>query len=219
MAMAIRRGRTVLGASRRSVNVNDHYYSKQPRAAHQPYELRLELGGIELSLISDAGVFSRRAVDSGTLILLSHVPPPQGGLILDIGCGYGPIGLYYAASCPRCIVHMTDVNTRAVALSRQNASRNGLVNVVVHESTFPPDADLRFDLIITNPPIRAGRRVLLEIFAGAQQRLHPGGRFAFVARTQQGAKRLATDVERYFGNVSDVARGGGYRVYAAVKES
>ena len=199
--------------------MNDHYYSKQPRAAHQPYELRLELGGIELSLISDAGVFSRRAVDSGTLILLSHVPPPQGGLILDIGCGYGPIGLYYAASCPRCIVHMTDVNTRAVALSRQNASRNGLVNVVVHESTFPPDADLRFDLIITNPRFEPG-----DVSCWRSLPEHSNGFIRavaslFVARTQQGAKRLATDVERYFGNVSDVARGGGYRVYAAVKES
>jgi 16S rRNA (guanine1207-N2)-methyltransferase len=198
--------------------VNDHYYSKQPRAAHQLHELRLEVGDTRLSLISDAGVFSRRAVDSGTLLLLSHVPTPDSGLVLDVGCGYGPIGLYYAASCPRCIVHMTDVNTRAVALSRQNASRNGLTNVVIHDDTFPADDALRFDLIITNPPIRAGRQVLLEIFVGAHQRLHPGGRFAFVARTQQGAKRLATDAERLFGNVTDVARGGGYRVYTAVKE-
>ncbi|MGI6611607.1 MAG: class I SAM-dependent methyltransferase [Limnochordia bacterium] len=195
--------------------MHDHYYSKQPKAAHRRHELRLELHGVSLALSSDSGVFSRHAIDTGTLLLLSHIPSPSGGHVLDIGCGYGPIGLFYAARCPSCTVHMSDVNERAVALSRENAARNSVTNVVVHSGAFPADRDLFFDLITTNPPIRAGRPILLELFEGARQRLRQGGLFAFVARTQQGAKRLATDAERIFGNVEDVARASGYRVYAA----
>lgn len=199
--------------------MHDHYYSERPQAAHRRHELRLQLRGVDLILSSDSGVFSRRAVDTGTLLLLSHIPPPSGGAVLDIGCGYGPIGLFYAARCPSCAVHMSDVNERAVALSRENAERNGITNVAVHNGAFPPDPDLHFDLTVTNPPIRAGRRIMLELFEGAQERLRRGGSFAFVARTQQGAKRLAADVERIFGNVTDVARASGYRVYAARKEN
>lgn len=198
---------------------NDHYYSKHPAARHRRQELELRLHGVVLDLVSDTGVFSRRTVDKGTMLLIASIPPPQEGMVLDMGCGYGPIGLYYAARCPRCVVHMSDVNERAVALSRENAARNGLSNVTVHAGTgFSAVADLAFDLIVTNPPIRAGREVVLELFAGAKKHLTPGGVFAFVARTQQGAKTLAKKATSIFGNVEDVARGGGYRVYSARRQ-
>lgn len=198
----------------------DHYYSQRPKAAHRRREIQLDVHGIRLSLVSDAGVFSRDAIDPGTKLLLASVQPPVGGLILDVGCGYGPIGLYYAARCKECTVHLSDVNKRAVDLADENARRNGLLNTVIHwGSGLETVAGLSFDLIVTNPPIRAGRKVVLEIFKSAHDRLVSGGRFAFVARTQQGAKTLARELDRTFGNVEDVARAGGYRVYEAVRSS
>jgi 16S rRNA (guanine1207-N2)-methyltransferase len=199
--------------------MNEHYYTARPEAAHRRQEVELRHGAVHLVLTTDASVFSRGGVDPGTKLLIASVPPPLGGLVLDLGCGYGPIGLYYAACAPACFVHMTDVNERAVALAAENAARNGLTNVAVHAGAgFAAVPPLQFDLIATNPPIRAGRAVLLELFAGAHARLRPGGRLAFVARTRQGAKTLAKAVEQLFGNVTDVARGGGYRVYISVLE-
>lgn len=201
-------------------NQGDHYYSESPRAVHRRREVVLDLHGITLSLVTDSGVFSRDSVDPGSLLLLKSVRGPDQGRILDIGCGYGPIGLYYAAKCPDCEVHLSDINERAVELSGENARRNCLSNVVVHKGdAFLPLAGLVFDLIVTNPPIRAGRQLLLRMFAEAHAHLVPGGRLAFVARTQQGAKTLARELLGVFGNVADAGRGGGYRVYEAAREA
>lgn len=168
--------------------------------------------------MTDAGVFSRDDVDPGSRLLLSSVEPPAAGRILDLGCGYGPVGLYYAACCPACEVHLSDINERATELARENAVRNHIANVQIHTGEgFAPLAGLQFDLIVTNPPIRAGKEVLLTLFAGAHDHLNSGGRFAFVARTQQGAKTLARELQNIFGNVEDIARSGGYRVYAAIR--
>jgi 16S rRNA (guanine1207-N2)-methyltransferase len=198
--------------------LTEHYYAKKPTAAHQRQQVQLDISDVQLSLVTDTGVFSRRAVDAGTRLLLENVPFPTEGMILDMGCGYGPIGLYLAAACPHCQVHMSDINERAAELSRENAIRNGLTNVTVFcGEAYAPLKKQQYNLIVTNPPIRAGKQCLLQMFSAAHEHLTPGGRFVFVARTQQGAKSLANAVEQIFGNIEDLARGGGYRVYIARK--
>ncbi|HHT27007.1 MAG TPA: class I SAM-dependent methyltransferase [Firmicutes bacterium] len=200
--------------------MSEHYYANKPTAAHQRQVVRLDINDVHLVLVTDTGVFSRRGVDAGTRLLLESVPAPAEGVMLDMGCGYGPIGLYFAAVCPYCQVHMSDINERAVELSRENAVRNGLRNVTVFcGEAFAPLQKQKYHLIVTNPPIRAGKQCLLQMFSAAHRHLLPGGRFAFVARTQQGAKTLAKAVEQIFGNITDLARGGGYRVYMAYKDA
>jgi 16S rRNA (guanine1207-N2)-methyltransferase len=196
----------------------EHYFTRTPAAAHGRQEITFVTKHIELSMVTDTGVFSRHEVDLGTQLLVESVTPPSDGLVLDLGCGYGPIGLAYAAMQPNCHVHMTDVNERAVALAKENAARNNINNVTVHQGEgLAAVAGILFSLIVTNPPIRAGRTVLMQLFATALAQLEPQGRLAFVVRTQQGAKTLAREVGNLGSNVLEVAKKSGYRVYVATK--
>lgn len=196
-----------------------HYFTPTPDAAHRVRELTTMLRGRRLALRTDRAVFAQRGIDRGSRLLIESMTVGSRDLVLDVGCGYGVIGLTAAALAPEGWAHLVDVNERAVALARENAARNGLANVTVHLGDgVTPVADLRFDLVLTNPPIRAGRRAVLAFFAGAHAVLRPGGRFLFVARTGQGARTLAHHAEALFGNVTEMAKGGGFRVYSATRQ-
>ena len=157
-------------------------------------------------------MFSRTQVDRGTELLIDTLDVRPGESLLDLGCGYGPIGLAVAAAVEGARVVMTDVNRRAVALARGNAERNGL-RVDVREGTlYGPVAGLEFDHIASNPPIRAGKAVVHGIVEGAPAHLLAGGSLWLVARTRQGAPSLREKMEAMFGNADIVARGGGFQV-------
>jgi len=199
--------------------VSAHYFTPTPDAAHRVRELTTMLRGRRLALRTDRAVFAQRGIDRGSRLLTESLTVGSRDLVLDVGCGYGVIGLTAAALAPEGWAHLVDVNERAVALARENAARNGLANVTVHLGDgVTPVADLRFDLVLTNPPIRAGRRAVLAFFAGAHAVLRPGGRFLFVARTGQGARTLARHADALFGNVTETAKGGGFRVYSATRQ-
>ncbi|MGH7751956.1 MAG: class I SAM-dependent methyltransferase, partial [Gemmatimonadales bacterium] len=169
-------------------------------------------------LETDRAVFAGRGLDRGSRVLIESMTVGPRDDILDLGCGYGVIGLAAAALAPQGWAHLVDVNERAVTLAQENAVRNGLGNVTAHLGDgIAPVVGLRFDLVLTNPPIRAGRPVVLRFFAGAHTVLRPGGRFLFVARTGQGARTLARHAEALFGAVTETAKGGGFRVYLATK--
>ncbi|MDR7435132.1 MAG: class I SAM-dependent methyltransferase [Armatimonadota bacterium] len=194
-----------------------HYFTSHPVAPHHLVEIRTTLRGREFRFLTDRGVFSRGRVDRGTRLLIEAMEIDPGDIVLDLGCGYGPIGLVAATLAPRGWAYLVDVNERAVDLARRNAILNGLKNVEVRLGDgFEPVQDLLFDVILTNPPIRTGKANLSRLFQEAFLHLRPGGRFYFVARTSQGAKTLASRVQEIFGNVEEVERGGGFRVYKAV---
>jgi 16S rRNA (guanine1207-N2)-methyltransferase len=157
-------------------------------------------------------VFSRAAVDRGTEILVSALEVESGQSLLDLGCGYGPIGLAVAASVEGARVVMTDVNGRAVSLARQNARRNGLAVDVREGPLFDPVAGMLFDHVASNPPIRAGKSVVYGIVDGAPAHLREGGSLWLVARTRQGAPSLREKMRDTFGDADIVARGGGFHV-------
>lgn len=200
----------------------DHYYSADPRAGHDVREIREVIRGLELTFLTDAGVFSRSRIDRGTRLLLEALPLDapgfRQGAILDLGCGYGPIGITLAKLLPRSVVYMVDPNRRAVDLARRNAALNGVENVRVFEGEgydpLPPD--LAFSAIVTNPPIRAGKKVVYGLVDEAPRRLEPGGTFTCVVQTKQGAKSLRAHIEAVFGNVAELEKEGGYRVLHAV---
>lgn len=181
--------------------------------------MRLALRGVELVLTTDAGVFSRGRVDPGTRLLIEAMRLPEAGPILDLGCGYGPIGLTAAKLRPDLEVHLVDVNERAVALARRNAAANGIRNVRIVQgdgfAPFPPE--MRFAAIYTNPPYRAGKAAVYAMAQQAHERLLPGAFFACVGRTKQGVKSLARHLETLFAEVREVEKGGGYRVLEAIK--
>jgi 16S rRNA (guanine1207-N2)-methyltransferase len=199
--------------------MSDHYYSAKPTCGHSFSEFEIDLRGIRLKLATDAGVFSKNRLDSGTKLLIKALPlNPDIHTILDLGCGYGPIGLTIAKLLPEATVYMSDINERAVDLAIKNAAQNGIQNVIIKAGEgLCPFPGQRFDLIVTNPPIRAGKQVIYPLIDEAYQVLHTKGWLAAVIMTKQGAKSLEKKLAEVFGNVCEWEKESGYRVVAAQK--
>jgi len=198
---------------------SEHYFSKSPSSPEAPHRFTVTLLGHELTFVTDAGVFSRARIDPGTLLLIESAPLPSGGRLLDLGAGYGPIGLAVAKARPDLEVHLVEMNERAVKLAKENAEINGLSNVTVHQgdgfSALPED--LRFATVLTNPPYRAGKAAVYAWVNESVHRLEPGGSLVCVGRTKQGVKSLAAHMESVFGNVQELEKGSGYRVVASTR--
>ncbi len=194
-----------------------HYFSPVPAMQLRPRLIRFLDGDREFGFRTAAGVFSRGSVDRGTRLLLEAVRPEAAERILDLGCGYGAAGIVLAARAPRAHVVLVDVNPRAVALAVENIALNGLTNAEARcgDGCAPIEAGMVFDLVVFNPPIRAGRTVVLRLLRQAHSCLRAGGRLYLVARTNQGARTLARLMADLFDAVTEVERGGGFRVYEA----
>jgi len=169
---------------------SEHYFSETPESEYKPKELELELDGREITVVTSGGIFSPDRLDSGTAVLLEHLDhvPPSGN-ILDIGCGWGPITLAVAARSPKATVWAIDVNERSMRLTRENAERLGLENVKVCRPEEVP-ADLTFDGIWSNPPIRVGKDELHSILQTWLPRLALGAEAYLVVQKNLGADSL-----------------------------
>lgn len=200
--------------------MTDHYFSVTPTTGHHYVEINLDLPGINLKLKSDAGVFSKSRIDPGTKLLIKAIPlNPDFHTVFDLGCGYGPIGLAIARLLPEATVFMSDVNERAVDLARNNAETNGISNVVIRAGEgFRPFPGQKFDLVVTNPPIRAGKQIIYPLVDQAYFSLNDNGWLAAVIMTKQGAKSLERKMAEVFGNVCEWEKESGYRVVASRKQ-
>ncbi len=199
--------------------MDTHYFAPSPRVRSSPRVVRARLRGRQWEFVTDRGVFARGGVDRGTRLLAEAVRIEPTDHVLDLGCGYGPLGLVAAALAPAGRAVLVDINARAVELARENARRHGLDNVeVLQGDGCAPVAGCQFDVVVTNPPIRAGRATWRRLVREAWTVLRPGGRFYFVARTAQGARTLAREVAEVFGTVVEREREAGYRVYEAVRQ-
>lgn len=196
----------------------DHYYSSNPTAEHDRKVWDATLRGQTFRFVSDAGVFAKGGVDFGSRTLIEAMEIPQDAQVLDVGCGYGPIGLAAAKLAGRGHVTMIDVNARAVDLARENAELNQVSNVTILESDlFAALKDQKFDVVLTNPPIRAGKSIVHAIFEGAYERLESGGALWIVIQKKQGAPSAKAKLESLFAQVEEVTKDKGYRIYKAVK--
>ena len=200
--------------------MSDHYYSKTPTVASDRHMIEATLRGKKYSFITEAGVFSRREVDFGSRLLIESMEIPMDTDVLDVGCGYGPIGLVAAGLAGNGTVTMIDINERAVATARENAERLGVKNVrILQSDQFEALGDEQFDVILTNPPIRAGKSVVHGIFEGAYYRLRDGGSLWVVIQKKQGAPSAFSKLEELFGNVREVTKEKGYRIFQAIKQN
>jgi len=198
---------------------HDHYYSEKPVSPSQPTIYEDTLRGMLLKFWTDHGVFSRGHTDPGTEELVKALDVTGAARILDLGCGVGVLGIVAAKLNPDTHVILTDPNERAVALARRNLATNGVRNAEVRQGAgLEPVADETFDIILTNPPIRAGNAVVFALIRDAVAHLIPGGRFYLVARTSQGARTFAAEMARHLEDVKQVEQGSGYRVYCGVKK-
>jgi 16S rRNA (guanine1207-N2)-methyltransferase len=195
-----------------------HYFTNKPETPHDEKLLTTTLRGQEFSFYTDSGVFSKDAVDFGSRTLTDTMAISEGASVLDMGCGWGPVGIAAARLNPSGTVLLVDVNTRALAL----AERNIIINKVPNATTLVSDvyANLEsrmFDTILTNPPIRAGKSVVHSIFTGAVEHLNPGGSLWVVIQKKQGAPSAEKRLNELFSKVHIRARNKGYYIFEAVK--
>jgi len=196
----------------------DHYFSRDAGPPADPQRTTVRLGSEPLALWTARGVFSWRSLDRGTELLIAALEVAPGERILDLGCGYGPLAVYVSRHEPTAEVIATDVNPRAVELAARNLEQYGRSAwSCLLADALAPFGDAPLDVIATNPPIRAGWRVVFPMVDDAPRVLRPGGRFYAVARTRQGADTLMKRIAGAFGNCEIVRRGSGYKVMRAVR--
>lgn len=192
--------------------MDDHYFSADPAVAFKRAPVRATAWGQELELTSGSGVFAQGRLDIGTAILFRETEPPTGGRILDLGCGYGVIGLAVAVCAPSAVVTAVDVNERAVLLANENAAALGVADRFIALTPDAVDADATYDEIWSNPPIRIGKEALHELLLAWLPRLAPGGRAVMVVGKNLGADSL----QRWLGEqgfpTTRLASAKGFRV-------
>lgn len=192
----------------------EHYSTRIPTSRMRQWTIRETLRGRSWSFRVASGVFSGRGIDAGTRLLIEAMQIGAGDRVLDLGCGYGAVGLTAAALARKGQVWLIDSNERAAGLAAKNAADHELSNT--HVIVGDGAAAIRsasLDVVVTNPPIRAGRNAVTAFIDDAWRVLRPGGRFYLVARTAQGAKTIARLVTDRFGTVAQVRAASGYRVY------
>ncbi|MFC1741510.1 class I SAM-dependent methyltransferase [Nanoarchaeota archaeon] len=195
----------------------EHYYTEKQRSPFKPVKIRFRVAGIEFDLYTAGGVFSPKKLDNGSRLLIESAILKDGWNVLDFGCGYGVVGIALKKIRPGVDVVMSDVNSRAVKLSRMNAKLNRLDIPVFQGDIFSNKQllGMMFDAILLNPPQTAGKDVCFRMIDEAKVHLVAGGLLQIVARSQKGGKQLSKKMEETFGNVRDVAKGSGFRVYAS----
>jgi 16S rRNA (guanine1207-N2)-methyltransferase len=169
---------------------DEHYFTADPSVAFKRAPVHASVWDQELDLVSGSGVFAQGRVDVGTAVLFRETEPPPAGRILDLGCGYGVIGLAVAAAVPGAVVTGVDVNERAVLLANENAASLGLSDRYAATTPDGVPAEATYDEIWSNPPIRIGKEALHELLLTWLPRLAPGGRAVMVVGKNLGADSL-----------------------------
>ena len=194
----------------------DHYFSAEPGSPAARRTISARLWDHEVQLVTAAGVFAADGLDRATAVLLRESrPPTRAGRLLDLGCGYGPIALALALSCPGATIDAVDVNPRALALAAENADRLGVaarVRVLTPEQVGP---EARYDEIWSNPPIRIGKPALHELLRTWLDRLAPGGQARLVVGKNLGADPLQRWLTEQGYGCERVASAKGFRVLVA----
>ncbi|MCW4010506.1 MAG: methyltransferase [Candidatus Bathyarchaeota archaeon] len=196
----------------------EHYFTEKPTSHNKLRLIRTCLRGKTFEFTTASSVFSIKRVDRGTRVLIENMALPESGCVLDLGCGYGAVGISAAKLNPKLRVVLTDVNRRAVLLAKQNAEKNHARNIEVrHGSLYEPVGDLCFNTVLSNPPVSAGMETVQAIISGAPAVVAEGGTLQMVVRSKIGKKTLPDAFMKAFGNVEVLAIESGYRILMGKK--
>ena len=191
------------------------YFAENPDAKHDIHELKVELLGQQMTFLTDAGVFSKKMIDYGSRVLLSTLDFGKGETLLDVGCGYGTLALTLAKA-QTLKVTLVDINQRALDLTRKNAVANQ-VSAEIFQSNVYENVTGKFQHIISNPPIRAGKQVVHEVISGSYDHLLADGDLTIVIQKKQGAPSAKAKMEEVFGNCETLKKDKGYYILRSVK--
>ena len=196
-----------------------HYFTKNPTTPSKERTITYKFNGLTYNLVTDTNVFAKNGIDVGSMTLLKVISQEiNTGKVLDIGCGYGVIGLTLASLIPDIQVVCSDINLRAVNLTKRNARALELSERVTSlQSNLYENIEGKFDYVVTNPPIRAGKKVLDEIYTGAHRRLNTGGALYLVVRRKQGAESTVKRLKEIYSLVDVLNKDKGYWVIKATK--
>lgn len=195
----------------------EHYFTSDPTVKSEERIIEYKIKGKTLTFISDNGVFSKNHIDSATELLVKTIYDEVHGKILDVGCGYGVIGITLATSQEIKEVTMIDINHRALELAKRNSVKNKVSDKIkVSESDGFEQIKEKYDAIITNPPIRAGKSVIYQMYADAKEHLLDGGALYIVINKKHGAPSTIKYLEELFGNAEVLDKKAGFNVIKCV---
>ena len=192
------------------------YFAENPDAEHDIHELKAQLLGQKMTFLTDAGVFSKKMIDYGSQALLKCLDFHKQESVLDVGCGYGTLGLTLVKA-KEVEATLVDINQRALDLARQNAERNQVL-ATIFQSNIYQNVEGRFHHIISNPPIRAGKQIVHEVITGSYTHLLDGGDLTIVIQKKQGAPSAKAKMEDVFGNCEILKKDKGYYILRSRKE-
>ncbi len=199
---------------------NEHYYTKNPKSklikkvVFYEYDSRHKY-----KFYNSSGVFSfKPKIDRATRVLIENCRVSPGDKVLDLGCGYGAIGIVIKRLNPDIELFMSDINVRAVSLTKENCKLNNVQAVMKQGDLFDPWKDYVFDVILSNPPFAAGMKIINSMIDLSYEHLNDFGSIQLVAYHNKGGKRIKSMLKNKFNNVVELVKSGGIRVYMSVKE-
>jgi 16S rRNA (guanine1207-N2)-methyltransferase len=199
----------------------EHYFNQNPTTEKEIYKFDWNIGEERFYFYTSNSVFSKSGMDFGSMLLVETVIEENEGFsgnILDLGCGYGPIGIILAKLLKDSTMNMSDVNERALELCSMNIKENKVEDKVkVISSAAFENINESFDMIVTNPPIRAGKDTVFSFYEGAYEHLNKNGKLYVVIQKKQGAPSTKTKLESLFGNCETVGKKSGYFIFRATK--
>ena len=196
--------------------MSNQYFENNPNLNHQEYHLSLYYKGINLTFLSDNGIFSKNQIDFGTTLLLKNIPPKPYKKVLDVGCGVGIIGLTISKVF-NVSTDLIDVNLNAIELTKKNIKLNDIPKAKVFKSDAYEFVKDQYDLIVTNPPIRAGKTVVLKILTEAINHLTSDGALIFVVKQSHGAKSYVKTLSEIYKQVEILTKDNDFWIIKATK--
>ncbi|GIU69931.1 MAG: SAM-dependent methyltransferase [Candidatus Woesearchaeota archaeon] len=197
----------------------EHYFSEKPTSTPKKHRFKTRIRNHDIIIDSSSGIFSVKEIDFGTRLLIENAKI-NGKEVLDLGCGYGIIGIAIKKMNPDINITMIDINERAISATKKNCESNNVEATILKSDIFsnPQLRNKNFDTIITNPPFSAGKKVCFKFIEESSKHLNKGGLFELVAPHNKGGESLKKKMIEIFGNAGELVKKAGFRVYISLKK-